>query len=130
MHRRLLVTGIVVGLIFIGNQGRGATFETERLVIRDITGNISSETFQRLVNKADSTLTKVLEFWSTEPRIKQFGKIIVEFDESEAKADYSFFFFRKEKGQRVRVVRVAGGGEHPHHLAHKLTSAVFPILTN
>jgi hypothetical protein len=126
MARKLLVTGIVFCLVFIDIQATAATFETERLVIRDITGSISPERFEKFVNKVDSTLTKILQFWSTEPRIKQFGKIIVEFDNSNPKANYSFFFFRKENGQRVRVVRVSGGDEYPHHLAHKLTSAIFP----
>lgn len=126
MARKLLVTGIVFCLALIGIPATGATFETERLIIRDITGNISPEMFEKLVSKADSTLTKILQFWSTELRIKQFGKIIVEFDHSNPKANYSFFFLRKEKGQKVRVVGVFGGNEYPHHLAHKLTSAVFP----
>ena len=104
----------------------GAPIETERLIIRDVSGNIPPESFKRLASKADLTLTKVLQFWSTDPRIKQFGKIIVEFDHSDPKANYSFFFFRQEKGQRVRVVGVFGGDEYPHELAHKLTSAVFP----
>jgi hypothetical protein len=126
MLSKLLVPGIIFCLALIGIPATGATFENERLIIRDITGNISPERFEKLVSKVDSTLTKILQFWSTEPRIKQFGKIIVEFDNSDPKANYSFFFFRKENGQRVRVVRVSGGDEYPHHLAHKLTSAVFP----
>jgi hypothetical protein len=126
MARKLLVTGMAFCLVLISIPGVGETVETERLIIRDITGNISSERFEKLVNKVDSTLTNILQFWSTEPRIKQFGKIIVEFDHSDPKANYSFFFFRKENGQRVRVVRISGGDEYPHHLAHKLTSAVFP----
>lgn len=104
----------------------GATFETERLVIRDITGDISSERFEKLVKKVDSTLTKILQFWSTDPRVIQFGKIIVEFDHPLPKANSSIFFWGREKGQRVRVVRVFGGSEYPHQLAHKLTSALFP----
>lgn len=126
MGRKLSVTGMAFCLVLIGIPGAVETVETERLIIRDITGNISSERFEKLVNKVDSTLTKIVQFWSTEPRIKQFGKIIVEFDHSDPKANYSFFFFRKENGQRVRVVRVSGGDEYLHHLAHKLTSAVFP----
>jgi hypothetical protein len=126
MVKKILVTGFVFCLVFIDISAIGATFETERLVIQDITGNISSERFEKLVNRVDSTLTQILRFWSTEPRIKPFGKIIVEFDTSNPKENYSFFFFRKEGGQRVRVVRVSGGDEFPHHLAHKLTSAVFP----
>jgi len=126
MARKLLVTGIVFCLVFIGIQATGATFETERLVIRDITGNVSSERLEKLVNKVDSTLTEILRFWSTGPRIEQFGKIIVEFDHPLPKANSSIFFWGKEKGQRVRVVRIFGGDEYPHQLAHKLTSAVFP----
>jgi hypothetical protein len=126
MLNKLLVPGIVFCLSLVSIPATGAPFENERLIIRDITGNISPEMFEKLVSKADSTLTKVLQFWSTDPRIKQFGKIIVEFDHSDPKANYSFFFFRQEKGQKVRVVGVFGGDEYPHHLAHKLTSAVFP----
>ena len=126
MLNKLLVPGIVFCLALISVPAKGAPFENERLIIRDVRGNISLEMFEKLVSKTDSTLTKVLQFWSTEPRIKQFGKIIVEFDHSEPKVNYSFFFFRQEKGQKVRVVGVFGGGEDPHHLAHKLTSAVFP----
>lgn len=122
----LLVTGFVFCLVFIGIQATAATFETERLVIRDLTKNISSDRFEKLVNTVDSTLTRILQFWSTEPRTKEFGKIIVEFDNSDPKANYSIFFFRRENGLRVRVVRVSGGDEYPYQLAHKLTSAVFP----
>ena len=126
MLNKLVVPGIVFCLALTGVPALGAPIETERLIIRDVTGNISPESFKKLASKADLTLTKVLQFWSTEPRIKQFGKIVVEFDHSDPKANYSFFFFRQEKGQKVRVVGVFGGGEDPHHLAHKLTSAVFP----
>jgi len=126
MLNKLLVPGIVFCLALTGVPALGAPIETERLIIRDVTGNISPESFKKLASKADLTLTKVLQFWSTDPRIKQFGRIIVEFDHSDPKANYSFFFFRQEKGKKVRVVGVFGGGEAPHHLAHKLTSAVFP----
>jgi len=120
--------GLLAIVLLVGatSPATGATFENERLVIRDITGNVSSERFEKLVTKVDSTLTNIIQFWSTAPRVMQFGKIIVELDTSDPNASYSFFFFRKENGQRVRVVKVAGGGEYPHQLAHKLTSAVFP----
>jgi hypothetical protein len=126
MAKKLLVTGVVLCLVLISIPGAGETVETERLIIRDITENISSEKFEKRVNKVDSTLTKILQFWSTDPRIKQFGKIIVEFDHPLPNANSSIFFWKKEKGQNVRVVRVFGGDEYPHLLAHKLTSAVFP----
>lgn len=126
MTRKLLLSGIVFCFLLLGIPGAGATLETERLIIRDMTGKMSTERFEKLSSKADSTLTEVLRFWSTEPRVKEFGKIIVEFDHALPKASTSIFFWSKEKGQRVRVVRVYGGDEHPHLLAHKLTSAVFP----
>ena len=102
-----------------------ATFETERLVFRDITGDLPPKSFEKFVDKVDSTLTKILQFWSTDPRVIQFGKIIVEFDHPLPKTNSSILYLRKERGQRVRVVRVFGGGEYPHQLAHKLTNAVF-----
>jgi hypothetical protein len=70
MVSKLLVTGMAFCLVFISIPRAGETVETERLIIRDITGNISSERFEKLVNKVDTTLTKILQFWSTEPRIK------------------------------------------------------------
>jgi len=72
-------------------------------------------------------LKEVLEFWSAEPRIKEMGKIIVEFDKPlKNNVSASFFFFREEDRKRVRVVRVNGDCENPYQLAHKLTSALFP----
>lgn len=126
MPRKLLIIGMVFCFALIGILGAGATVETERLIIRDITGNMPPEKFEKLVSKVDSTLTEVLKFWSAEPRIKELGKITVEFDHPLPKTTSSVLFWRKENGRRVRVVRVFGGDESPHQLAHKLTSAVFP----
>jgi len=126
MPRKLFATGIIFCLVFMGMHAKGATFENEGLVIQDISGNLSPERFARLVSKVDAIFTKILRFWSTEPRIAQFGKILVEFDNPDQKPGYSIFFFRKENRQRVRVVRVTGGDGYPHQLAHKLTHALFP----
>jgi hypothetical protein len=126
MLRRILLSGVLVCFVLLGIPRAATALETERLIIRDITGKMPPERFERLASKADSTLTEVLRFWSAEPRVNELGKIIVEFDQPLPKASASFFFWTKEKGQRVRVVRVFGGDEHPHLLAHKLTSAVFP----
>ena len=126
MSRKILLSGIVFYFVLLGIPGIGATVETERLIIRDITGNMPPEKFKKLASRVDSTLAEVLKFWSAEPRIKELGKIIVEFDHALPKASTSIFFWSKEKGQRVRVVRVFGGNEYPHQLAHKLTSALFP----
>jgi len=103
-----------------------ATFENEHLEIRDVNGRMPAEQFEVLARKVETTLQQLLEFWSTDPMAARLGKIVVELDDSDTKANYSFFFFRQEQGRRVRVVRVAGGGERPHHLARKLTSALFP----
>jgi len=105
----------------------GTTVETERLIVRDVTGNIPPERFEKIVSKTDSTLAEVLKFWSADPKIEELGKIIVEYDRPlQADVASSFFFRRKENNKMVRVVRVFGGNEYPHQLAHKLTTALFP----
>jgi hypothetical protein len=126
MAGKLLVTGVALCLVLISISGSCETVETKRLIIRDITSNISSERFEKLVNKVDSTLTKILQFWSAEPGITELGKIVVEFDYPPPKGSTSILIFRKENGHRVRVVRVFGGFEDPQQLAHKLTHALFP----
>jgi hypothetical protein len=78
MSKKILLSGIVFCFVLLGIPGTGATVETERLIIRDITGNMSPERFEKFVSKVDSTLTEVLKFWSAEPRVKELGKIIVE----------------------------------------------------
>jgi len=126
MSRKLPLSGILFWFLLLGMPAAGTTVETERLITRDITGKIPPERVEKLASEADSTLTEILRFWSAAPRVNELGKIIVEFDHPLPKARTSIFFWSKEKGQRVRVVRVFGGNEHPHQLAHKLTSAVFP----
>lgn len=126
MPIKILLLGIVFFWGILGIPGTGETIETEHLIIRDITANMPSEMFDKLVSKVDSTLTEILKFWSSEPRTQELGKIIVEFDRPLPKTNSSIFFWRKEGGRNVRVVRVYGGYEYPHLLAHKLTSAVFP----
>jgi len=105
---------------------QGVAVETENLIIRDITGDLPPSRLELFAKKVESTLAAVLKFWSADSRVKEMGKIIVEFDRPLPKADSSFFFWRKEEGIRVRVVKVFGGDENPHLLAHKLTSALFP----
>jgi hypothetical protein len=126
MSKKILLSGLVFYFVFLGIPETGATVETERLIFRDITGNMPQERFEKLVSRVDSTLTEVIEFWSAEPGIKEIGKIIVEFDRPlRGNVPASFVVYRKESGKEVRVVKVFGGNEYPHQLAHKLTSAVF-----
>ncbi len=123
---KVLILGITCWLALVVTPTTAATFETERLIIRDANGNTSSVAFEKLVNLVDSTFAEVLDFWAADPRIDELGKIIVEFDRPLPNANASIFFWGKEDGKRVRVVRVFGGNEKPYQLAHKLTSAVFP----
>jgi hypothetical protein len=126
VSKKILLSGMVFCFMFISIPGIGATLETERLIFRDITGKMPPEMFERLCRKVDSTLREVLKFWSAEPRIKELGKIIVEFDRPlRGNVSASFVVYRKESGKEVRVVKVFGGNEYPHQLAHKLTSAIF-----
>lgn len=75
----------------------------------------------------ESTLTAVTEFWSADPRIEEAGKILIEIEHPlKRNVAASFFFFREENGRRVRILKVYGGYESPHQLAHKLTSALLP----
>lgn len=127
MLKIILLSGIIFCFMLPDIPGTGTTMETERLIIRDVTGKIPPKKFKNLVNGVDSTLTLILKFWSAEPRIKEAGKIIVEFDHPLQKnVSASYFFFRKENGINFRVVRVYGGDDSPQQLAHKLTSALFP----
>ena len=126
MSKKILLSGMVFCLVFISIPGIGVTLETERLIFLDITGKMPPEMFGKLCRKVDSTLTEVLKFWSAVPRIEELGKIIVEFDRPlRGNVPASFVVYRKENGKEVRVVKVFGGNEYPHQLAHKLTSAVF-----
>jgi hypothetical protein len=84
------------------------------------------ETFGRLVTLTQGTLADVLELWAADARTQQWGKIVVELSDPLPKATSSVFLWGKDGGRKARIVRVYGGGEHPHQLAHKLTSAVFP----
>jgi hypothetical protein len=127
MLKAILLSGILLGFVLSGFPMKGTTVETERMIIRDVTGNIPRKKFEKFVTLVDSTLSSVIRFWSADPRIKESGKIIIEFDQPLQKnIAASYFFFRKENGQNFRVVKVYGGDDHPQQLAHKLTSALFP----
>jgi hypothetical protein len=116
----LLITGMTV-------PAAAMRIESDNLVIRSVGEGMSPADFEALARQVEATLEQVRSFWSADPMIRTSGKILVELDASDVKADYSFFFFRPEQGRRIRVVRVAvGASGKPHQLAHKLTSALFP----
>jgi hypothetical protein len=126
IDKRLMALGMASCLLLAFVSSAGAQVETSTLIMRDATGGMPPKTFEALAKTVDRTLGEVLEFWSTDPRTEEWGKIVVEFENPLQKTNSSVFLWGKDKGAKVRIVRVYGGGEHPHLLAHKLTSAVFP----
>jgi hypothetical protein len=117
----------IIYFVFISiSVAASATVETENLIIRDVTEKLSPEELEKFAHKTDLTFAAVLKFWEADPRIQKLGKIIIEYNHPLPKANASLFFWKKEGGQRVRVVKVFGGDENPSQLAHKLTSALFP----
>ncbi len=98
MSKHFWVLGITFCFVVLNISGVGSAAETERLIIRDITGKSSPEKFERLVSRADWILTNVLRFWSSEARVNELGKIIVEIDHALPKASTSIFFGAREKG--------------------------------
>jgi len=71
-------------------------------------------------------MKNVTDYWMVDQKSELSEDILVEFAGQVHRVPSTFFFFRPENGQRVKVVRVYGGGDEPHQLAHKLTSALFP----
>jgi hypothetical protein len=126
MSTKMLVSLVILSLLFMGVAGAAPTDVAERLIVRDPSGKIPTETYAKLVDKAQLTFREISTYWGGAQGPGQSEKIVVEFDPSATRTPYSFFFFRTENGTRVRVVRVSGGGVQPHQLAHKLTSALFP----
>jgi len=96
------------------------------LIIRDVSAQLSADSYDRLTQKIQSTYQAVQAFWAAGPAPGPSQPIIVELVRPLGNTPTTLFFVRTENGRRVKVVRVFGGGEAPHQLAHKLTSAVFP----
>lgn len=125
-RKRFLNWGVALSLAMAAAAGAAAEVETPDLIIRDATGSLPAATFERLATKVGSTLAEILKFWSADTRTREWGKIVVEIEKPLPKATSSVFLWGKDKGKRARIVKVYGGGEYPHQLAHKLTSAVYP----
>lgn len=100
--------------------------ETSHLIVRDRTGDLSNEQVKELADAARKTLNKILEFWSTGPRVQKFGKIRVDLERPRGKHYASVFLWGEENGRKVRVVKIFGVDKEPQMVAHKLTHAVFP----
>jgi hypothetical protein len=101
------------------------TLETSHLIVSDATGKLSDEQLKRLADQAQDTLSRIIAFWSVDPGIARFGKIRVIFDAPRRDLYGSVFYWGKQGGQTIRIVRVYGTDGGPQTMALKLTSAVF-----
>ncbi len=127
MRREFVLTALLFFFLHPDIPVFAKSIETDRLIVRDVSGSLSKKELERFSVRVDSLLGSVLKFWSSDPRIAEAGKIIVEYDNSlKNNVAASYFFFREERNIRYRIVKVFGGFENPHQLAHKLTSALFP----
>ncbi|MDP2239108.1 MAG: hypothetical protein Q8K18_02935 [Burkholderiales bacterium] len=105
--------------------GCGAA-ETADLVVRDETGHLSAARLEQLAQTAQSDLGRIVAFWEVTPRVAEFGKIHVVF-ENPRKETYSAVFYWAPMGKsKIRTIAVFGVNGTPQMLAHKLTHAVFP----
>jgi hypothetical protein len=126
--RLAVILGLLAGLVIAGwSQASDATIETPHLIASDASGTLSKDRLQELVNHAQSSLERILEFWSADSGVSQYGKIRVIFNEPRRRIHYvSVFGWDREHGRRIRVVRVFGAEKQPQEMVHKLTSAIFP----
>jgi len=130
MIRRVIGVSILVTGLFIAGiskaQASNAVIETRHLIVSDATGKLSNDQLKSLADQAQAMLERILAFWSADSGIDRFGKIRVVFDAPRRDVYSSVFYWEKENGERVRIVRVFSSEGSPQMMAHKLTSAVFP----
>lgn len=126
LRKSFLLLGLTFLLLLNSLSARGAEVTTADLIIRDGTATLPPATFDRLVKKVEFTFAEVRRFWSADTRTQEWGRILVELDNPLTQVSSSVFLWGKDKGKKMRIVKVYGGGESPHLLAHKLTSALFP----
>jgi hypothetical protein len=108
---------LLVGvLLFTGTVAAAPPDARAALIVRDVSGKMSTETYGRFYNKVQVTFSAVCSYWGVKPGEGPTEKIVVEYDNS-APGPTSFFHFRHENGSRIRVVKVYGGSENPHQLA-------------
>jgi hypothetical protein len=130
MIRRVIAVSIfVAGLLIAGiSQASSAIIETQHLIVSDATGNLSNAQLKSLADQAQAMVERILAFWSADPGIDRFGKIRVVFDVPRRDVYSSVFYWENKDGERIRIVRVFRAEGSPQMMAHKLTSAVFPLL--
>jgi hypothetical protein len=128
MIRRVILSSILVaGLSIAGlSQASNGVIETQHLVVTDATGKLSNDQLKNSADQAQAMLGRILAFWSSDAGIDRFGKIRVVFDAPRRDVYSCVFYWEKQDGVPVRIVRVFSSEGQPEMLAHKLTSAVFP----
>jgi len=130
MIRKVIGASILVTGLFIAGvsqaQALSAVIETRHLIISDATGKLSNDQLKSLADQAQAMLERIVAFWSADPGIDRLGKIRVVFDLPRRDVYSSVFYWEKNDGERIRVVRVFSSEGSPQMMAHKLTSAVFP----
>lgn len=131
--RRGLFVALLFGLFFttlplLGAvpEAQCASVETRCLVASDATGQMSDAELKDQAEQAQATLERVLEFWSVDAGIAQFGKIRIIFDQPRRENYSCVFYWERGPLGRVRAIRVFGHQGGTQMLAHKLTSAIFP----
>jgi hypothetical protein len=130
MIRRVIGVSILVTGLFIAGvsqaQASSAVIETRHLIVSDATGKLSNDQLKSLADQAQVMLERIVAFWSADSGIDRLGKIRVVFDLPRRDVYSSVFYWEKNDGERIRVVRVFSSEGSPQMMAHKLTSAVFP----
>ncbi|MFH0847202.1 MAG: hypothetical protein V1894_04005 [Chloroflexota bacterium] len=103
--------------------------ETDHLIVRDITGQLSKERVREVAITAEEALMQILEFWSVQPGVEKYGKILVELQKPIQNPKYgeiysAEFFLRKKDSSVYRAVPVQGAAKEPQHMVQKLLHAV------
>jgi hypothetical protein len=127
MFPRALVPGLLL-LSFFPMKGIaiGQIVESRHFIVQDMTGSLSASRVNAMANAAEGALKQILDFWSADPRINDFGKIRLELDKPRAGIYGSVFVWGKVEGRRTRIVKVFGIEESPQMMFHKIAHAVFP----
>lgn len=128
MNRKAIVVSIlIVGVLIAGfSHASGALVETRHLIVSDATGQLSSDQLKELADQAQRMVERILVFWAADAGIDRWEKIRVVFDVPRREIYSSVFYWEKEDGKHIRIVRVFKSEGSPQMMAHKLTSAVFP----
>ncbi len=103
--------------------------ETNHIIVRNMTGQLSSERVKQVAIAAEEALVQILDFWSIQPGLEEYGKILVELQEPIQSPKFgefysAEFFFRKKDNSVYRAVPVQGAVKEPQHMVHKLLHAV------